>query len=517
LFSRSRPVRDQSFDYIELYHPNLKAIKFSTSLDEIPAGTIAVGNAQSFARRRDVVETVDLAVIDEAHQARRGETLEYGRTILPALKRYVGLTATPFGMGGGESGRSTETAPIFGLKNSYFQPPCFVLTKADAVKHGCIALSEPAPIRPTREIDLQKLKTSVGDYAADFVEALDPVFIEVFVKDVQHCLDELPKLHDGPGVWRTVPFLDFCATVEQCQAHSAAFAEAGLNVPAVNGSLSHKARHKLLEGIRAGTIHGVVSCKILDTGFDLPECGLIILSFASLSRARIEQLVGRGMRAYPGKAACYILDFGGNSRRFGSFNWDYPEAIEFDRVRIEKARLANTLVEVSREGGPRTTLNEIRPDNWANFESGTFEIVHVETYDFVTRKGKRLAKASLIFTNGSWLRGIFLGCSGYDWQPVCLLTAALASGRTDLGDLSVEEMPTAHDLKLIGRRVYSPGTIIKLKYVNDDRYGPKIEPVAFVRDDGSLAYLNAANDDPAWAPPPWPKNVPVLPRIGETR
>src|SRR6202008_3067999 len=78
-------------------------------------------------------------------------------------------------------------------------------------------------------------------------EACDPDFIDIVVRDVLHCYDIILGLG---------PFLDFCASVEQCKAHSAGYARAGLNVPAVNGSLSRKQDAKLLADIRKGRVHG---------------------------------------------------------------------------------------------------------------------------------------------------------------------------------------------------------------------------------------------------------------------
>jgi hypothetical protein len=34
---------------------------------------------------------------------------------------------------------------------------------------------------------------------------------------------------------------------------------------------------------------------------------------------------------FAGKTVAWVLDYGGHGLRFGSANWDWPEAIEFDR------------------------------------------------------------------------------------------------------------------------------------------------------------------------------------------
>jgi hypothetical protein len=78
------------------------------------------------------------------------------------------------------------------------------------------------------------------------------------------------------------------------------------------------------------------------------------------------------------------LDYGGHGQRFGSANWDYLEAIEFDRR--EKLRIpAEELAEAIRAGrhDPRC---EVRPDNFLNLFEAT-----VDLFDIVlkpTRNGK---------------------------------------------------------------------------------------------------------------------------------
>jgi hypothetical protein len=103
-----------------------------------------------------------------------------------------------------------------------------------------------------------------------------------------------------------------------------------------------------------------------------PNVGLVVIALASVSRTRVEQIVGRVTRAAPGKSVGRVLDYGGHGERFGSFMFDYTEAIEFDR-RAKREKRNVEIKAALREG--RTSMLTIRSDVFADFEQGKIELL----------------------------------------------------------------------------------------------------------------------------------------------
>jgi hypothetical protein len=91
-------------------------------------------------------------------------------------------------------------------------------------------------------------------------------------------------------------------------------------------------RAELIEAYRSRAIQILVVVGCLTRGFSHDPVELIVIAFATKSRARWMQACGRGSRPWSdgGKAANYLLDFGGNFEEFGSPDMSVAEAIAFD-------------------------------------------------------------------------------------------------------------------------------------------------------------------------------------------
>jgi hypothetical protein len=59
----------------------------------------------------------------------------------------------------------------------------------------------------------------------------------------------------------------------------------------------------------------VANCQVLTEGFDEPSIEAIALARPTQSRGLFQQMIGRGLRPYPGKADCLVIDLVGNSKR----------------------------------------------------------------------------------------------------------------------------------------------------------------------------------------------------------
>ncbi len=230
-------------------------------------------------------------VIDEAHHA---VAASYRRVIdrltaaNPAL-RHVGVTATPK--------RSDEA----GLRKIY-NVVAFRASLFDAIKtHN--ALAPFVGIGFELPVDLSDVTVTAGDYDVgelDRLMAVDNVNEIIVEKWLDHA-----RLPDGT----MRPTMAFTAGVHQAYALAAAFNAAGIVALAADGTTPRDRRAALLAEFRDGRAQVLVNCALWTEGLDAPSISCVIMARPTRSDLVYLQAVGRGLRLYPGKTDCLILDF----------------------------------------------------------------------------------------------------------------------------------------------------------------------------------------------------------------
>src|SRR4029453_16002621 len=68
---------------------------------------------------------------------------------------------------------------------------------------------------------------------------------------------------------------------------------------------------------RAGILNALVSCAVLTEGFDEPSIDCIMLARPTKSKVLLYQCIGRGLRLWPTKADCLLIDATGATKRHG--------------------------------------------------------------------------------------------------------------------------------------------------------------------------------------------------------
>ena len=66
-------------------------------------------------------------------------------------------------------------------------------------------------------------------------------------------------------------------------------------------SAETKERDKFLDRFREKEIRCIVNCMVLTEGTDLPMTETVIVARPTLNASLYQQMVGRGLRKYPGK------------------------------------------------------------------------------------------------------------------------------------------------------------------------------------------------------------------------
>jgi len=105
----------------------------------------------------------------------------------------------------------------------------------------------------------------------------------------------------------------FVPSVEEAQILADGYPSAA----AVSGETPPKERRDIIAAFREGRIRVIFNVCVLGTGFDYPGIDMIVFGTSMASVARYYQFTGRGVRQHPDKKDCLVVDFGGNTARFG--------------------------------------------------------------------------------------------------------------------------------------------------------------------------------------------------------
>ena len=232
-----------------------------------------------------------LVVIDEAHHATSPtwvRVLDQIRAANPDVL-FLGLTATP--------GRADGT----GL-DEVFDCVAYEKNLFDLVRDGYLV--PPRGIRVNLDISLDSVDSKNGD----FVES------------------QLAQVINQPSVRRATvrawqehghdrKMIVFCCNVQHARDLAQEFSDAGYPAASIDGSMKPKERSAVYERFRSGRLKLLCSVEVLTEGWDEPSAEGVIFARPTASQSLYSQALGRGLRLFPGKTECLVIDLVGNSDR----------------------------------------------------------------------------------------------------------------------------------------------------------------------------------------------------------
>lgn len=251
-----------------------------------PYAPVLVGMVQTLARRLELVADggFGLVVVDEAHHAvarQWRQVLAVARAGRPGCL-LVGVTATPNRLDG------------VGL-GALFQEVVYSRSIQEMVARG--VLVPPRGLRLQTDVDLDQVRERHGDL--DERELAQAVNTEsrnqaVVRAAVQYCAGR--KL------------VVFAAGVDHSVELARRLQAAGVPAAHVDGNMAVEQRRRVLADFREGRLQAVANCNVLTEGFDEPAIGAVMMARPTASEALYIQQVGRGLRRYPGKTDCLVVD-----------------------------------------------------------------------------------------------------------------------------------------------------------------------------------------------------------------
>jgi superfamily II DNA or RNA helicase len=289
LATRTRLVRQLS-ERLSAFGVQHGIIAASLQNRTYSAPMVQIVSADTLHRRcivdeRRPLPAADVVIFDEAHLAVAESRLRILQRYPQAL--HVGFTATP----ARKSGRSLSAA----FDHLILGPSMLGLIRAKLL------------VRPrifnTPIVTVAELKALPKDAASDYATG---------------ALGELlrrPKLvGDVVQNWLRIAAGKRTLVFAVNKGHGAQLAEefsrAGVAAELITDQDEEDAREAAIARLEGGQTQVLVNCFLLSYGIDVPSVECIVLARPTRSLSMYLQMVGRGLRAAPGKDHCLLIDHG---------------------------------------------------------------------------------------------------------------------------------------------------------------------------------------------------------------
>lgn len=234
---------------------------------------VVSASVKSIARRLNNFKPDDfrLIICDEAHHAAANTYRKIFDYFRP--EKLIGFTATP------NRGDKVRLDTVF-------QDIIFQRDLLWGIQNGY--LCDIHCRRIDIGFDLSAVHTRLGDYApGELDEAMDGT------------ADAIAQAYREMAVGAT---LIFAVSIHQCE-------EIAKRIPgAVVVTGATKDRAAIIQAFTAGEIPCIVNCMVFTEGTDIPRVETVIIARPTQSEALYTQMVGRGLRLYPGKQFLELID-----------------------------------------------------------------------------------------------------------------------------------------------------------------------------------------------------------------
>lgn len=306
VLSHREELIKQTKDKFKMYWKNADIGICKAELNELDH-QIVIGSVQSCMRKKRLEQLCEqgfkLLLIDEAHHA---AAKSYSKIVsvlgflndeakpetksqetkpqeVKPQKLLIGLTATP------------ERSDNLGLGN-IFEKIVFLRSIQTMIKAGY--LSPVYGRRILTDVSLKDVRTQNGDFVVgDLAYVINTTERNNFITDkfIEHA-------NERKGLF-------FCANVQHCKDLADTLNERGITAKAVWGLMPPEDRAQTLKDFKQNKIQAITSCAVLTEGYDEPSIECVVMARPTKSRGRYLQCLGRGIRLFPSKKDCLVLDF----------------------------------------------------------------------------------------------------------------------------------------------------------------------------------------------------------------
>ncbi|KAK7892910.1 putative ATP-dependent helicase IRC3 [Exophiala xenobiotica] len=102
--------------------------------------------------------------------------------------------------------------------------------------------------------------------------------------------------------------LVFCVDLAHVDSLTSTFRRHGIDAQYITGATKKRVRGERLEAFKKREFPVLLNCGVFTEGTDMPNIDCVLLARPTKSRNLLVQMIGRGMRLYPGKKDCHVID-----------------------------------------------------------------------------------------------------------------------------------------------------------------------------------------------------------------
>lgn len=295
---------DQAYEALSSIIPEAHIEKEMAEHKADPSCDIVVGSVQTLARKRKHFNGFKpkYIVIDEYHHKSENNTTYQGLLDRWPDAKILGLTATPWRSGG-------EELPLGDI--------LFQMDIGTAIKYNYLV--KPVPDTIKTDVSLANVKTRLGDFAINDLSKA----VNVDSRNIKIAKKIIELVRDGKrqGILFNVDV-----------AHSKSMYELLKNevrAAEVYGDTPKEKRRYLMEKMRNGEIDVLTNNLVTTEGFDVPHISYVCVARPTKLLGLYYQMIGRGLRTYPNKNDCIIVDV-------------------FDKIKMKQSRV--TFVDMAQHG-----------------------------------------------------------------------------------------------------------------------------------------------------------------------
>jgi len=249
---------------------------------------------------------LDTVIIDEAHHASSNMYKNFIEKLESKNKNFklLGVTATPERLDG------KSILDVF--DNFTFQRNII-----NMIEDGYLC-----DLLATRIKTNVRLKKTLSGKVKDFTE--------VDLKELDNELRNQCLVETYQKNCENKKTLIFCLNIEHSILISESLKNLGYKSAYIHGKLSKPERISILKRLKSGEIQVLTNCQVLTEGFDEPSIEAIIIARPTTSKALYCQMIGRGLRLFPGKNYCELYELTDNAHNICTFmvvagydNWEH--------------------------------------------------------------------------------------------------------------------------------------------------------------------------------------------------
>jgi DNA repair protein RadD len=311
---------------------------YSASMNSKEVKKYTLATIQSAYKHPEQFAHYEVVIIDEADLVNPKNLQGMYNTFFKAIgnPKVIGLTATPFRLDSyyrrwGRLSWQVETVTTIKFLTRYKE------RFWDRVLHvvDIDELLENNWLTPLTYHD----KTMIPQEKLRFNKSHSEFNLEDFEEKYIPFLDQTANLISN---MKEKSVLVFCATISQAESLQEKIPGSEL----VSGSTPKKLRAGMIERFRSGETRVILNVGVLLVGFDKPNLEAIVIARPTRSLRLHLQLLGRGMRVFPGKETCNIYDLVGNVAEMGK-----AETFKIEKVaNAQGTQLWNITSETKPEG-----------------------------------------------------------------------------------------------------------------------------------------------------------------------